>query len=140
MVLLKEITVDAKIENIPVVTGMVSEILEANDCPIKIQMQMDLVVDEIMANISSYAYTGKENGGYATIRAEINENPRAVVLTFTDNGIEYNPLKKEDPDTTLSAEERQIGGLGIFIVKKTMDKIEYKYENNCNILTVYKYY
>lgn len=133
---MKEITVDAKPESIPVVTAMVADLLELNDCPIKIQMQIDIVIDEIIANISSYAY---ENGGQVTVKATIIENPKAAVLTFIDSGIEYNPLEKEDPDTTLSGEERQIGGLGIFIVKKTMDNVEYSYENGNNILTITKY-
>ena len=70
---------------------------------------------------------------------EMQTEPRAVVMTFMDSGIPYNPLEKEEPDTTLSAEEREIGGLGIFIVKKTMDEISYRYENEKNILTVKKY-
>ena len=69
---------------------------------------------------------------------EVVENPLSVIITFIDNGIPYDPLKKEDPDITLSAEERDIGGLGIYMVKKTMDAVSYEYKDGCNILTIKK--
>ena len=74
----------------------------------------------------------------ATVRVEAAEKPRSVVITFIDNGVPYNPLEKEDPDTTLSAEAREIGGLGIFIVKKSMDEVSYEYKEGKNVLTIRK--
>ena len=133
----KKLTVKATVDNINAVTDFVNEQLESMDCPMKVQMQIDVAVDEIFGNICHYAYPLGE--GAATICMEIQEETQAVVMTFMDNGIPYNPLEKEEPDTTLSAEEREIGGLGIFIVKKTMDEISYRYENEKNILTVKKY-
>ena len=133
---MKEITVAATIENIQVVTDFVNEQLEALDCPMKAQMQIDIAIDELFGNIAHYAYNPEI--GEATVRVEVMENPMAVIITFIDNGVPYDPLKKEDPDTTLSIEEREIGGLGIFMVKKTMDDIAYEYKDGKNILTIRK--
>ena len=102
----------------------------------KVQMQIDVAVEEIFVNIASYAYEGKD--GQAEIRFDFRAEDSTAVITFIDQGAPFDPLAKEDPDTGLSAEERQIGGLGIFIVKKSMDKVLYKYEDGCNILTLEK--
>ena len=98
-------------------------------------MQVNVAIDELFSNIAYYAY---EAEGDATVRVEIIEESMEIVLTFLDNGIPYNPLEKEDPDTTLSAEEREIGGLGIFMVKKTMDDVKYEYKDGQNILKIVK--
>ena len=133
---MKELTIAATIENIETVTDFVNEQLEAFDCPMKAQMQIDIAIDELFGNIAHYAYNPEI--GEATVRVEVIEDPMAVVITFIDNGVPYDPLKKEDPDTTLSIEEREIGGLGIFMVKKTMDDIAYEYKDGKNILTIRK--
>lgn len=134
---MKELTLKAIVENIDAVTDFVNGQLELMDCPMKIQMQIDVAIDEIFGNICHYAYGTGE--GEASVRVEILEEPRAVVITFMDSGVAYNPLEQEEPDTTLSAEEKPIGGLGILIVKKTMDELSYQYEDGHNILTVKKY-
>ena len=133
---MKELNITATVENIEVVTDFVNEQLEALDCPMKAQMQIDIAIDELFGNIAHYAYNPEV--GSATVRVEVNENPLAVVITFIDKGVPYDPLAKEDPDTTLSAEERKIGGLGIFMVKKTMDEITYEYKDGQNILAIKK--
>lgn len=133
---MKELTLAAKIENVETVTDFVNEQLEALDCPMKAQMQIDIAIDELFGNIARYAYT--PDTGEATVRVEVTESPLAVIITFIDNGVPYDPLAKEDPDTTLSAEERQIGGLGIYMVKKSMDEITYKYQDGQNILMIKK--
>lgn len=133
---MKELKVEATIENIPKVTDFVDEQLEAFDCPIKAQTQIDIAIDELFSNIVHYAYNSEI--GSVTVRVEVQEEPLAVVITFIDDGVQYDPLAKEDPDTTLSAEERDIGGLGIYIVKKSMDDISYEYKNGQNILTIKK--
>lgn len=132
----KELTVDATIENIASVTAFVDEQLERLDCPMKTQVQVDIAIDELFSNIANYAYHPKV--GAATVRVEVTEDPLAVVLTFIDNGVPYDPLAKADPDITLSAEEREIGGLGIYMVKKTMDDISYEYRDGQNILRIKK--
>lgn len=133
---MKEMNIEATIDNIPTVTAWVDEQLEALDCPMKAQMQIDIAIDELFSNIARYAYNPET--GPATVRVEVAENPMAVVITFIDKGIPYDPLKQEDPNTHLPAEEREIGGLGIFMVKKTMDDITYEYKDGQNILTIKK--
>ncbi len=129
---MKEISLEAKVENLDEVIAFIDAELEGADCPMKKQMQIDVAVEEIFVNIASYAYG--DGTGDATISMEIDGS--TATITFVDSGMEYDPLKKEDPDVTLSAEERQIGGLGIFIVKKSMDDVKYRYEDGKNILTI----
>jgi len=133
---MKELKLKASIDNIAPVTDWVNEILEQSDCPVKIQLQIDVAIDEIVTNIASYAY-GAEGGDFS-VQAEIRNEPRQLELRFIDSGIPFDPLQKADPDTSLSAEERQIGGLGIYLVKKTMDEVSYVYNDCHNILTVVK--
>ena len=133
---MKELNITATIENIETVTAFVNEQLEAYDCPMKAQMQIDIAIDELFGNIAHYAYNPEV--GNATVRVEVVEDPLAVIITFIDNGIPYDPLAKEDPNIKLSAEERQIGGLGIYMVKKTMDEITYEYKDGQNILAIKK--
>ena len=133
---MKELNIAATVENIETVTDFVNEQLEALDCPMKAQMQIDIAIDELFSNIAHYAYNPEI--GQATVRVEVIEDPLAVTITFIDNGVPYDPLAKADPDTTLSAEERDIGGLGIYMVKKSMDEISYEYKDGHNILKIEK--
>jgi sigma-B regulation protein RsbU (phosphoserine phosphatase) len=133
---MKELTIEAKVENLDEVLAFVDEQLEAHDCSMKIQTQIDIAVEELFVNIAHYAYNPET--GPATLRVEIQDEPLSVVITFIDNGIPYDPLAKPDPDITLSAEERQIGGLGIYMVKKSMDNITYEYKDGKNILSIQK--
>ena len=133
---MKEITLDATVDNIEKVTEFVNEQLEECGCPMKIQMQIDIAIDELFSNIAHYAYHPEV--GPATVRVEVLKEQPAVVITFLDNGVPYDPLKKEDPDVTLSAQERTTGGLGIFLVKKSMDDILYEYKDGQNILKIRK--
>lgn len=127
---------EAKIENVDKVTEFVNEVLEEKECPLKVHMQLDVAIDEIFGNIAYYAY-GKGSGN-ATIQIEMEDNPPKITLTFIDQGIPYNPLESKDPDITLDIEDREIGGLGIFLVKKTMDELSYEYVDGQNILTMKK--
>ena len=133
---MKSITVEAKIENVDKVTEFVNEVLDEKEGPLKVQMQLDVAIDEIFGNIAYYAY-GKGSGN-ATIQIEMEDNPPKITLTFIDQGIPYNPLESKDPDITLDIEDREIGGLGIFLVKKTMDELSYEYVDGQNILTMKK--
>lgn len=133
---MKELTIDATIENIATVTAFIDEQLVHRDCPMKTKRQVHIAIDELFGNIAYYAYHPEK--GIVTVRAEVTDNPLAVVITFIDNGTPYDPLAKADPDTTLSVEERDIGGLGIYMVKKTMDDISYEYRNGQNILRIKK--
>lgn len=133
---MKELTVSVAAENVAVVTAFVDEQLERLGCPMKTLFQVNVAIDELFGNIANYAYSTEI--GTATVRVETAENPPAAVITFIDNGIPYNPLAKADPNVTLSAEEREVGGLGIYMVKKTMDDISYEYRNGQNILRIRK--
>ncbi len=133
---MQELTIPATVENIEKVTDFVNVQLDNIDCPPKAQMQIDIAIDELFGNIAHYAYNPET--GPATVRVEVTEKPISVVITFIDHGVPYDPLKKEDPDITKSAEDREIGGLGIFMVKKTMDEITYEYKDGQNILRIRK--
>ena len=133
---MKELTIAATVENIGIVTDFVNEQLEALDCPVKAQMQIDIAIDELFGNIAHYAYHPEV--GNATVRVEVTEEPLAVIVTFIDRGVPYDPLNAAEPDITLSAEDRQLGGLGIYMVKKSMDEISYEYKDGKNILSIKK--
>lgn len=133
---MKEWTFDAKIESITALTELIDMELEALDCGIRAQTQIDVAVDEVFTNIASYAYAA--DGGRAAVRFEFDEASRVVSITFEDAGMPFNPMERADPDVTLSLEEREIGGLGIFLVKKTMDAVEYRREGDKNLLTIRK--
>ena len=131
-----ELVLDATIENLPKVMDFVGDHLESANCPPDIRFQVDMAVEEIFTNIANYAYNPEK--GTATVRVEVTEEPITATITFIDHGTPYDPLAKEDPDVTLSAEEREIGGLGIFLTKKLMDDIAYEYKDGQNILTLKK--
>ncbi|MBQ7064270.1 MAG: ATP-binding protein [Firmicutes bacterium] len=128
--------INALTENLFEVQAFVDKRLEAADCPIKIQMQIALAVEEIYVNIASYAY--EPGTGTAVIRVTVAGDPAVASITFMDRGIPYDPLAKEDPDVTLSAEQRRIGGLGIFMTKQVMDEVEYEYKDGWNVFTMRK--
>ena len=133
---METITLAATIDNLQQVIDFATEKLEAHDCPLKASMQLELVIEEIFVNIASYAYD--DETGDATVYVDFEENPTAVVLTFVDGGKPYNPLEKPDPDTSLGVDEREIGGLGIFLVKNNVDEISYERTDNKNILRMKK--
>lgn len=133
---MKEITVPALLEKLEDVIAFVDGQLEAHDCPMKVQMQVDIAVEELFVNIAHYAYNPEI--GEATVRLGVGGDPLQVTIQFLDGGKPYNPLVKADPDVSLSAEERDVGGLGIFMVKKSMDDVAYAYEDGKNILTIKK--
>lgn len=133
---MNEITLEAIVENIERVTDFVNEQLESYGCPARAQMQIDIAIDELFGNIAHYAY--RPDVGPVTVRVEVKEEPLAVVVTFIDNGVPFDPLDKKDPDILQPAHEREVGGLGIFLVKKSMDDITYEYKNGQNILRIRK--
>ena len=133
---MKFIIVPALPEELTKVQTFVDTELEALDCPMDAQFQIDLAVEEIFVNIASYAY--RPDVGEAEIRVEVNEDPLRVVVQFLDHGKPFDPLAKEDADTSPEAIERRLGGLGILLVKRSMDAVTYAYENGRNILTIEK--
>jgi anti-sigma regulatory factor (Ser/Thr protein kinase) len=133
---MKELTLEATPENVDKAIEFVDEMLDEYGCGLKEKAAIDVAVDELFANIAHYAYNPET--GYATVKVDVVKEPLSVEITFVDNGKPYDPLAKADPDTTRSIEDREIGGMGIFIVKKSMDAVDYEYKDGKNILTIKK--
>lgn len=129
---MRELTIPAAIEQLSAVNSFVNGMLET--CPDKERVQIELAVEEVFVNIARYAYHPQT--GNVTIRCKAQEG--SVTIQFLDQGAPFNPLSREDADTTLSAEARNIGGLGILLVKGSMDVVDYAYADSINILTVKK--
>ncbi len=130
---------EAKVENLSSVLEFVDTELEMNDCSMKTQMQIDVAVEELFVNVAHYAYTPEI--GDVTLIMDVEEGEdgsKKAVITFKYSGMPFDPTAKEDPDVTLSAQERQIGGLGIYMVKKSMDEMKYIYDEGQNVLTITK--
>ncbi len=133
--MMEKLEIVAKRENLPQVTEFIDLQLEKINCELKKQLQLDIAVEEIYINIASYAYDGNEGPSEIIFDTVDNDN---VSITFLDSGVPYNPLAKEDPDITLSAAERQLGGLGLFMVEQSMDDMKYEYKDGKNCLTLIK--
>jgi len=131
-----ELTLEAKGKNLPEVLSFVEQHLEAVGCPPKAQMQIAVAAEEIFVNIAHYAYAPLS--GDAVVRVETARAPASVTVTFSDRGKPFDPTKRDDPDVALPAEERGIGGLGIFMTKKMMDEVSYEYRDGQNVLTLRK--
>ena len=129
-------TFPAKTESLSDVLGYVEQTLESFECPMKIQTAICVAIEEVFVNVAHYAYP--ESVGDMTLHIGFDVESRVITFRMSDKGVPFDPLKKPDPDITLSAEEREIGGLGIFIAKNTMDSLTYAYENGENILTMIK--
>lgn len=132
-----KIVLPAKRDSWERVYEFLEETLDRLNCSEKAKIQVLVAAEEIYVNIAQYAYQGEE--GVVCVEVEKSEDAGQIKITFTDSGIQYNPLRRENPDITLSAEERQIGGLGIYMVRKMMDDVKYRYEDGKNILTISKY-
>lgn len=130
---LKSIQIKPEIEQMEKVISFVEKTLEAYDVPMKVTTQFDIAVDEVFSNIVNYS-------GASDVTVECQVDADRITLRFEDNGFPYDPTLKQDPDTSLSAEEREIGGLGIYMVKKSMDSVSYEYKNSLNMLVLSKKY
>lgn len=130
------ITMEATTENLYQAMDFVDAQLEALECSPATQMRIDLVVEELFVNVARYAYA--PGTGSITIDFETESDPKAVYITFEDAGVPYDPLAREDPDVTLAAQDRQIGGLGIYMTKKNVDDISYERRDGKNILKIKK--
>ncbi len=131
-----ELRVEAAVESLPAVTAFVTAPLAALRCSPKERFHIELVTEEIFVNIASYAYPA--SGGSVVIERRTMTDPPALCLTFRDSGIPYDPLQQKAPDLTLKAEDRPIGGLGVFLVRKIVDEMRYEYRDGQNVLTVTK--
>ena len=133
---MKKIVLDALVQNLNLLNDFVHGELEDNSVSLKTQNQIDLAVEEIFVNIASYAYGSQH--GKVEVSIQTDKNPLRTTIVFTDSGVSFNPLAKEDPDVTLGASERSIGGLGIFLTKKYMDSVDYCRKEDKNIFTMVK--
>lgn len=133
---MKEYATDSSAANTSPLIDFINSELEAAECSMKAQTQIDIAIDEIFSNISKFAYESEP--GPVTVTIETDSATRLATVRFIDKGKPYNPLLAQDPDITLSAEDRQIGGLGIYLVKKTMNDVRYEYNDSQNILTITK--
>lgn len=133
---MKEVTINATLQDIRQAADFIESELTSLNCSEKIRHQIAVAVDELLANVINYAY--EKDGGKCRVSFSYNDAAGDAVIRFTDRGIPFNPLMVEQPDVTLSASKRQIGGLGIFLVRKLMDDIAYRYEDGCNIITIRK--
>lgn len=129
-----ELDIEAKKENLPKVVEFIESHLEEANCPMKTVLQISVAVDEVFTNICSYAY----NNGIGRAQVRIEKDRDEIRITFTDNGDAFDPLSIDEPDVTLPAAKRQIGGLGIFMVRKMMDKVVYGRLKEKNVLTLTK--
>ena len=136
---IKELTVEADVKNLDKVLLFLGERLDALGCSPRAKMQIEVALEEIFVNVASYAYEKSEREtDIVSISVENSTEPLRVEVTITDSGIPFDPLAKEDPDVTLTAEQRKIGGLGIYMVKKSMDQVRYEYRDGKNVLTFRK--
>ena len=133
----EKITIPANDKHLLKVMGMINNKIEQMNCTLRTRTQIRVAVDEILCNIVRYAYRGKE--GIITVEAEENENPPGIAITFVDQGIPFNPLNAQEPDLTGSAKKHRIGWWGVYIVKNTMDRIDYEYKDGSNVFTIWKY-
>ncbi len=108
---------------------------EVSSCSLKDGLVLRLACEEIVMNITSYAYPDDVEG---YLDVELEKTDHHISLCFKDGGVPFNPLEQKSPDTKLSWKQRHIGGLGIYLVIKKMDAVRYAYENNKNILTIQK--
>lgn len=132
----KKIVVPADMDHLDEVMDSLHNILEEGDFDENFTMKVELAVEEMYTNIASYAYKGEK--GEAEVDCILTDAPKQITIVFTDGGLPYNPLERDDPDVTLKAEDRQIGGLGIFLTKKFMDDVTYEYKDGKNILSISK--
>lgn len=134
----KEITVAATLENLDKVVCLVEDMLSITSCPAKVKMQIALCLEEVFVNVASYAYDGEEGSCTIAVSTQYTDTDGMITLEITDDGRPFNPLEKEDPDISLSADDRQVGGLGIYMVKNYMDYKTYHYKNKKNMLRLDK--
>ncbi len=133
---MKELKIEADKNNLNIVLEFIDGILKEAGCSVEIMSVIDIAVEEIFVNVSSYAYAPIT--GEVTMRAEVIKDKNELQITFLDSGVPFDPLQKEDPDVDVAIEDRPVGGLGVYMVKMSMDKVEYEYKDGANVLSIVK--
>lgn len=131
-----EIIVEAKTEKLEEINAFIEEQLEGTSCSMATLMKIELSIEELFVNIANYAYFPVD--GMAKLEIELLDSPERVKCVLYDRGKPFDPLAKKDPDITIPAEDKPIGGLGVFLVKKNMDEYYYEYKDEMNIMTIIK--
>lgn len=129
------LTLRNDVQDVPLLAAFIDEVCETMGFNTSVTMQMNLAMEEAVVNVMNYAYPKGEQGDIVIEAEEVGDNVRFVII---DGGTPFNPTSEADADTTLSAEERPIGGLGIFLVRQLMDSVSYEYKDGKNRLTLLK--
>ena len=135
MNIMEQITLKSDKKNLSLLLSNLEKFLDGYDLSMKFKLNLELVIEELFINICSYAYADE---GDISIQWYVEDDPSRLIIHFRDEGVQFNPLEKEAPDLTLDAKDREIGGLGLTLVKTNVDDIGYSYENGHNILTIEK--
>lgn len=126
--------IPARLEGMDLILSFVSFLLDSHGCSPQARTQLRMAMEELYVNVTLYAYPSGD--GWAEIRGSVENG--VATFKLIDGGRPFDPLAKDDPDIMLSGEEREIGGLGIYMVKTMVDEVEYEYRDNCNQLTLHK--
>ena len=129
----KEIVIKNEVEELDKLAAFVEEVASELGLEPELEMNLNLALEEVVSNVILYAYPKKEEG---SVMIAANGDGKSLVFTITDKGKEFDPTKVEEADITLSAEDRQIGGLGIYIVKNIMNEVTYQRLEGHNVLTL----
>ena len=132
---IKKLTLPNDVNAVPQLAAFIEEVAESHGADPSATMNINLALEEAVVNVMNYAYP---EGTYGEIGITASFCDNTLIFTISDTGTPFDPTKISDPDTSLSAEERPIGGLGIHLVRQLMDEVAYCYENNHNILTLKK--
>ena len=130
----KVLRIPAALEDMDEVLDFVGSVLNAHGCAPQTLAQLRMAMEELYVNVAHYAYPSGD--GWAEIRGSVEDG--VATFRLIDGGTPFDPLAKPDPNVLLSGEERQIGGLGIYMVKNMVDEVEYEYRDGCNQLTLRK--
>ena len=130
------ICVQATVENMTVVSRFLDELLSSTSCSARARMQLELAVEELFVNIATHAYGARI--GQVTLCGGISDTPPSAWIRFSDAGTPYNPLERDDPDTDMALAERDVGKMGVFLAKNSVDDMHYEYRDGKNILTIGK--
>ena len=131
----KTLTLPNDVQEVPQLAAFIEEVCESNGVDMMTTMQMNLALEEAVVNVMNYAYP-EGTKGYVDISVQTDSS--GLTFVISDSGKPFDPTTREEVDTSLPAEQREIGGLGIFLVRKMMDDIKYEYKDGHNILTLRK--
>ncbi|MDO4538276.1 MAG: ATP-binding protein, partial [Coriobacteriales bacterium] len=128
----------ATIDNVQRAIDFINAELDRRMCPPRVQNRIDIALEELLVNICHYAYADQDEPGKMEVKYVYKGSPSSITVELKDQGVPFNPLEHADPDRSLSFDEIEVGGLGIYMVKKSMDDIAYVYDDGSNVLAFRK--